>query len=173
MKRNAIFLVLLSAILYACNGNKQMLVGTWRVVDWENPYYDSFFTNAQKYIDTVGKGHDDSTNMRLYGVANMDSMRHVLQLQYDSAKSMQEGSVSNTVFTFFKNGRGQITLAGKTDSCKWLLDNDNGLILEEAGGGNNQAVSRYHIVALTEKELKLRFFEEGDSSTVTFSHDGK
>ncbi len=170
-----ILVLFLIVFLFACKGGGQekLIEGKWYAVHLENPAMDSFFRKSQEYIDTMGKGHDDATNLQIYGVANMDSVRRAMQVQHDSAKQMQDDAVTRTIFTFMKGGIAEITMAGITDSCKWLLDNDNGLIFEELGAGHNQAVSRYHIVELSENELKLRFYEEGDSSTVTFNHQGK
>lgn len=152
---------------------EQMLEGTWHAVKLDNPSMEGFFVKSQQYIDTIGKGHSDAENILIYGVSNMDSVRQSMQLQFDSAKKMQDDAIVKTVFTFKKGGIAVITMAGGTDSCKWLLDRDNGLILEDLAAGNQAAVSRYHIVELNREQLLLRFFEEGDSSTVTFSRGAR
>ena len=157
------------ALLFSCKGDRKHLIArTWHVVKWENPYNDSFFTNAQAYIDTMGKGHDDATNIALYGVANMDSMRHILQAQYDSAKAIQTKAANETLFNFRKDGIAEVTIDGKVNTGKWIMDDANGLILEETGFGNPAGISKYNIVSLTEQQLVLRFYGENDSSTVTF-----
>ncbi len=155
-----------------------MLEGKWFAVKQENAGMDSFFVKSQEYIDTMGKGHDDATNIAIYGVANMDSVRRVMQIQHDSARKMHEMAVSRTAFAFMPDHFARVEMAGEVDTCKWLLDNDNGLILEEQIEGNYMIISRYQIVELTKDELKLRFYEEVegmgiDSSTVTFNRQGK
>src|SRR4051812_36404927 len=104
MKRTVILLVLLSLVIVACKRSKrEMIIGKWHAVKVENPEMDDFFAKSQAYIDTIGKGNNDATNIQIYGVANMDSMRKVLQSQYDSAKMMQTLAVTNTSFNFRKD----------------------------------------------------------------------
>jgi hypothetical protein len=174
MKSLKILILMLPLFVFACKSDrKQLLPGTWKVEKWVNGGVDSFFLKAQMYIDTMGKGHDDATNIAIYGTANMDSMRTVLQHQYEQAKALQEEAMKNAVFTFRKDGTADVTLAGKKNTGKWVMDNENGLILEEGGFGEQNVMSKYNIVALSDKELTLRFYEEGDSSTVTFRREGK
>jgi hypothetical protein len=169
-----LIILLCFSVMVACKSSLQdKMIGSWRAIHLENPVMDSFFEKSQKYIDTLGNGNDANGNFKIYGVTNMDSVRKSMQLQHDSAKAMQSEAVLKTVFRFFKDGKAEITMAGRVDTCKWLTDGDNGLILEELEAGNNASVSRYHIVDVNETELKLRFFDEGDSSTVTFKHDDK
>lgn len=173
MNRNIFLLLLLSLLLFACNNKKQMMVGTWKVVNWDYPSKDSFFTNAQRYIDTMGKGHDDATNIAIYGVANLDSLRKTLQDQYDSTKAIEENAAAKASFTFEKDGTVQLNLNGTVDTGKWLFDNDGALIIEEKGFGNPEGTSKYKVIDLTDKQLVMRFYREGDSSTVTLDHEGK
>ena len=169
------FLTLLcfTALVSCKSGLQDKLTGSWHAIHLDNPVMDSFFEKSQKYIDTLGNANDSIGNYKIYGVTNMDSVRKSMQLQHDSAKAMQSDAVLKTIIRFFKDGKAEITMAGRVDTCKWLTDSDNGLILEEIGAGNNASVSRYHIVEINESQLKLRFFDEGDSSTVTFKHDDK
>lgn len=150
-----------------------MLIGNWQAVKLENPSMDSFFSKSQLYIDTVGKGNDAATNFAIYGVTNMDSMRKVLQEQYDSAKMMQAYAVSNTFFNFRKDSIVVLSFNGNVDSSKWYLDESGGLVLDEL---NNTAAAekiKMVIVALGDTVLKLRFEENGAKSTVTFHPTGK
>jgi len=172
MKRTTIFLVLLSVVFFACKRNKkEMLTGKWHAVKLENPDMDSFFMNSQKYIDTIGKGNDDSTNIKLYGVANMDSMRHILQQQYDSAKTMQMAAVTNTTFTFRKDSIVVLYFNGSVDSSRWYIDSKGALVLDKLNGyGPGEKISM-DIVTLSDTLLKLRFNENNSTSTVTFHPD--
>jgi len=168
MKRVTICLLLLSLVVFSCKRKKRdMLIGTWHAVKLENPDMDSFFINSQAYIDTVGKGHDAATNMQLYGVANMDSMRIILQRQYDSTKALQMNSVTNTVFKFRKDSVVILSFNGAVDSSKWYFDSDGALILDQlnSGGGDK---ARLEIMALSDTALKLKFQENGSNSIVTF-----
>jgi len=172
MKKIA-YLLLLSGILFSCkHDKKEMLVKTWHGVKLENPQMDSFFTESQMYLDTVGKGHDDASNMALYGVTNMDSLRHVMQQQLDSAKEMQMSAVKNTIFNFRKDSVVILTFSGNVDSSKWYFDTDGSLVLDELSpkqpGGDKV---KMEVLALSDTVLKLKFAENGSSSTVTF-HPG-
>ncbi len=180
MKRTAIYLILLTVILYSCKEGKnkqQLLIGTWHSIKIENPDIDSFFINSQKYIDTVGKGNDAATNMWLYGVANMDSMRVVLQQQYDSVKTMQIKADTQTLFTFAKDSVATLVFPDRTESGKWYFDTDGSLILEGATETGETEKAKVEIVRLNETDLKLKFVKAEqdvtDTSYVTFRREGK
>ena len=160
--------------LFSCSGNKsRSLVGTWRAVKLENPEMDSFFKNSQAYIDTVGKSNDAATNIAQFGVANMDSMRHVLQGQYDSAKAMQEATVTNTVFTFRKDSVVVLSFNGAIDSSKWTFDGTKALILSDLNGSTANDKVKMEVLSLTDSALKLKFEENGSFSVVTFHPQAK
>jgi hypothetical protein len=150
-----------------------MIIGKWHAVKLENPDMDSFFIKSQIYIDTIGKGHDDSTNLRLYGVANMDSMRHILQAQYDSAKAMQYAAVTNTTFNFRKDSIVILSFNGSVDSSKWSFDKDGELVMADLNGQNAGDKIKMEIVTLADTVLKLKFKENTSVSTVTFHPEGK
>jgi hypothetical protein len=177
VKRISIYLVLILLALYSCSGKKkQLLIGTWHSIKIENPDIDYFFKNSQKYIDTIGKGHDAATNLALYGVTNMDSMRAVLQLQYDSVKMMQMKADTQTLFTFAKDSVATLTFPDRTQAGKWYFNKDT-LILE--GQDETGAIEKagVEIVVLNDSLLKLKFIktEQGvpDSSFVTFRRERK
>jgi hypothetical protein len=174
MRRSTIYIVLILLLMAACKGRKRdMLIGTWHAVKLENPDMDSFFKNSQAYIDTVGKGHDSATNMELYGVANMDSMRKFLQQQFDSTKAMQMDAVAHTVFKFRKDSIVELSFNGGMDSSRWYLDKDGALILNDLNAQSAEDKARMEIVELTADVLKLRFRENNASSVVTFHPEGK
>ncbi len=174
MKRLVIYIALLALLVYGCKGNKRnMLIGTWHAVKLENPEMDSFFKNSQGYIDTVGKNNNAATNIALYGVANMDSMRKFLQQQYDSTKAMQMDAVAHTTFKFRKDSVVELFFNGSIDSSKWYLDKDGALILNELNAQSAEDKARMEIVELSGDVLKLRFRENTSSSVVTFHPEGK
>ena len=174
MKRQTVYLILLMVLMLACKGRKRdALVGTWHAIKLENPEMDSFFKNSQAYIDTVGKNHDAATNIELYGVANMDSMRKFLQQQYDSTKAMQMDAVAHTVFKFRKDSIVELFFNGGIDSSKWYLDKDGALILNDLNAQSAEDKARMEIVELSGSVLKLRFRENNSSSVVTFRQEGK
>ncbi|MCW3123533.1 MAG: hypothetical protein JWQ38_3025 [Flavipsychrobacter sp.] len=179
MKRTSLYLSLICLALYSCkgNGNKDMLLGTWHSQKIENPEIDLFFINSQKYIDTVGKANDVATNIALYGVANMDSMRKMLQLQFDSVKLMQAIADTQTVFRFEKDSVASLVFPDRTESGKWYFDIDGSLILEGATETGEKETSKVQIMTLDETTLKLKFVKvEGDAtdtSYVTFKKEAK
>ena len=169
IQRSTILLLLITLVLFSCKQNRRtMLIGTWHAVSLDNPDMDSFFTRSQQYIDTIGKANDTATNRRLYGVTNMDSMRHILQGQYDSAKAMQRDAVNNTVFRFRKDSMVILSFNGSIDSSRWYINDSGALILDELNGYGPGDRVKMQIEALTDTVLKLKFSENGAISTVTF-----
>ena len=150
-----------------------MLMGSWNGTKFENPDMDSFFINSQKYIDTIGNNGDPATNMELYGVTNIDSIRKILQAQHDSAKSMQMSAILNTTFNFSKDSMAFVSFDGKLDTSKWYMPGDGILIMEETKGEGKGTKTSMTILTLTDTELKLKFEQENSFSTVTFKRSGK
>lgn len=169
MKRSIIYLLSLLIFVGACKGSKRdLLIGAWRAIKLENPDMDSFFKNSQTYIDTVGKHNDAATNIALYGVANMDSMRQYLQQQYDSTKAMQMDAVAHTTFKFRKDSIVELFFNGSQDSSRWSLDKDGAIILTDLNAQSADDKARMEIVELSSDVLKLRFRENTSISVVTF-----
>jgi hypothetical protein len=106
-------------------------------------------------------------NLELYGATNMDSLRHEMQLQLDSAKAMQQRGLNNTFFSFAKNGMVYISFNGSIDTSKWTIENDKDLIIEEMIGKDKGTKTKMVILNLTEQELKLRLTQDSAVSTVT------
>jgi len=173
MRRVAVYLLVISLALFSCKSKHDMLVGNWHAVKLENPEMDSFFINSQNYIDTIGRKNDESTNVRLYGVTNMDSLRKVLQTQYDTARAMQQNAVTNTVFRFRKDSLAVLIFNGMVDSAKWHMDKDDKLVLEDLHDQNAAEKINMEILKLTDVVLKLRFKEDSNFSVVTFRRVGK
>lgn len=174
MKRTIVFILLLSLVCFACKrSKKEMIIGKWHAVKLENPDMDSFFIKSQAYIDTIGKGHDAATNMQLYGVANMDSMRVILQAQYDSAKGMQALAIENTTFNFRKDSIVVLSFSGSVDSSKWFLDESGSLVLDDLNGHGAGDKITMEVVSLSDTVLKLKFKENNATSTVTFHPERK
>jgi hypothetical protein len=174
MKRTIIYILFLSIIIYGCGHSKnEQLLGTWHVVRMENPEMDSFFVNSQRYIDTMGATKDTAINMALYGAANMDSLRGLMQQQFDSAKNMQMNAVKNTVFTFLKDSVSILSFSGVTDTSKWYIDKEGKLVIHKAGEGTAPETVKMEILALSDTALKLKFSEERSSSIVTFHPEKK
>lgn len=172
MRKGVIILFAASVVLFSCKSKQDMLTGSWHAVKLENPDMDSFFVRSQHYIDTIGKNNADAMNMDIYGTTNMDSLRKVLQAQYDTAKAMQTGAIVNTVFHFNKDGRAVLIFNGISDTAKWRLEGESRLVLDSRGHENGEVVNM-EILKISDMVLKLRFREDSSFSTVTFRREGK
>ena len=152
--------------------NLEFLIGKWDAVKLANAELDSFFINSQNYIDTVGKKNDAATNLMLYGVANMDSMRIVLQKQLDSAKVIQYAGVTTTSFVFLDNGLAVLSFHGNIDTSTWNIDNEGNLALDDMNEGSKGEKVKMEILQLTDTSLVLKFREKDAYSIVSFHPDG-
>ena len=150
-----------------------MLLGSWHGVKMEEPGMDSFFINSQHYIDTFGKNGSPESNMELYGVANMDSLRNILQLQLDSTKAVEQNAVTNTIFTFRQNGTIITSFSGNLDTGGWSLKDDKSLILQQLTGKDSGMTQNAEIISIDKDELKLRFEQDHSFVNVTFHHEAK
>ncbi|MES2703086.1 MAG: hypothetical protein V4649_10625 [Bacteroidota bacterium] len=158
--------------LFSCQRSKrELLVGTWHAVKLDNPQMDSFFTNSQAFIDTMGKDSTPDDNIATYGTANMDSLRLEMQHQYDSAKTMQYSAVLNTAFRFRKDNVAVLDFNDNIDSAKWAIDGDK-LVLDDLGKETVGQKLSMEIMTLADTVLKLKFIDNGASSIVTF-HPGE
>jgi hypothetical protein len=172
MMRYSFYLALLVFTLFSCkDDNMKYLPGKWRAVLYQNRDVDSLFAYGQLYIDTMGKGNDDQTNIRIYGTANMDSMRKIMQQGHDEAITAQKEQVNNMVFSFLKDGKAIISFGGRVDTNKWTVDNENNVIVETMDPGSPKEILKWKVRGLSKNELKLRFMQETDSTIVTFKRE--
>lgn len=189
MKNTPVYLLFLLMLLCSCKqdrkklltgkwhvvkfeNNLQLIVGKWNAVQMANPELDSFFINGQNYIDTVGKKNDPATNIRLYGTANMDSMRIMLQKQFDSAKNMQNSGVTTTSFYFGDDGVAILSFHGTIDSSAWGIDSLGYLVFDDLNEASKGEKVRMEIIEVSDTVLKLKFRENNVYSIVTFHPDG-
>ena len=171
--RSILFVVLMAMVLGACKRSKnQMLLGSWHATKLENAQMDSFFVRSQLFIDTMGKNGNDATNLAIYGSTNIDSLRKMMQQQFDSVKVAQQGSLLNTAFKFRKDSVAVLSFNGVTDSARWRVE-DSMLVMEDLNKETRGDMLHMGILQLDDKIMKLRFQENGSASTVTFEHDAK
>jgi hypothetical protein len=169
MKKILVCIAFVPVLLTSCKRHKKdMIIGQWQAFHLQNAQMDSEMLTGQKFIDTVGTHTDAATNMQLYGVANMDSMRHIMQQQMDSMKIIQEEAIKNTVFNFRKDGMAILTFSGRTDSAKWHYDEEGNAIVLDIMQGQDDTKLDMEVAALSDTLLKLKFVENGSASTVTF-----
>ncbi len=188
MKKTGLFLILLMALFSCKQDRKKLLTGKWHVVAFENnlqkligkwnavqlvnPGMDSTAKLNQLYIDTIGKNNDAATNIKLYGAANMDSVRRLLQIQFDSAKKMRDYGVKTTSFYFGENGLALLSFQGNIDSSAWYVDSLGFLILDDMNDATKGEKVRMEIVSVSDTALQLKFRDNGDYSIVTFHPEG-
>ena len=175
MKARCIPLLLLSVLwLAACqHGKNELILGTWKGIKLENTTIDSFFIKSQQVIDTLGTHNDPDHNFEIYGTSNMDSVRHAMQLQHDSAFVIQSNRIKTTIFQFTKDKVAYHTFNANmdTDTAKWNFDDEGALILEDRNTGGNKAMKRMVIMALTDTIMVLKVWSNNDSSKITFRHE--
>ena len=171
MKKTFVYVMAVPVLLTACQmkrNKKDMIVGQWQASRLENAQMDSGLILGQKFIDTVGKNSDAATNFKVYGTSNMDSLRHVMQQQLDSMKIAQDEAIKNTIFNFRKDGMAILTFSGRTDSAKWHYDQEGNSIVLDITQGQDNTKLNMDVAAISDTVLKLKFVENGASSTVTF-----
>ena len=173
MRSVAVLVLGLSVVFFSCKSNKKKLIGAWHSVRLENKDIDSFFINSQRYIDTIGKNNDPAVNMEVYGTANVDSLRRLMQERYDSAKSMQLRSVTNTIFNFVNDSTLFISFSGNLDTCKWVMEGSNKVVVEDMNKGGEGQKMTWEILELSDTSLVLRIPEDSSISKVTFHPEGK
>ncbi|MCD6064382.1 MAG: hypothetical protein K0R82_2293 [Flavipsychrobacter sp.] len=167
--KKLLLLVPIVVIFAACKDKKEeKITKKWQAVALESPTMDQMIADQAAFLDTFGKNTTPKQNDSLYGTQNVDSMRESLRLQLNDFKSMQEHSVKNTWFHFMKDGKAMMNFSGQPDSTNWYFDEEGALILDEMkmkGTGNK---IKMDVVQLEDTVLKLRFTENGMTSTVTF-----
>jgi hypothetical protein len=169
MGRRLLYTLLVVLIFFSCKREKPgTLIGAWRAVKLENPEMDSFFMKSQMFIDTMGNTHDDELNMRLYGITNMDSMRVIMQQQYDSARAIQREGVTNTVFTFRADSVAVLAFNGVVDSGRWFFLDEHTMVIDPFHKTDQNEKVEMEVLALSDTLLKLKMMDEDTYSTVTF-----
>lgn len=167
--KNFVLPALLLIVLVGCKQKEKMLAKKWQAVSIYSPQMDSMIATQEKIIDTFGKNTDAATNIQLYGTANVDSFRASMKAELQDYKAMQEHSLKTTWFDFRKDKVAFMNFSGMLDSCKWSVENENELILDEMtlkGSGDRLTMI---IEELTDKSLKLKFNDGGYGSTITFT----
>ncbi len=189
MKKTGLSLVLLM-LLFSCKqdtkkllsgkwhvvafeNNLQKLIGKWNAVHLTNPGMDSTAKLNQIYIDTLGKNNNAATNIQLYGTANMDSLKALLQVQFDSARKMRDYGVKSTSFYFGENGLAILSFQGNIDSSAWYIDSLGFLILDDLNSATKGEKVRMEIVSVSDTAMQLKFRDNGEYSVVTFHPEGE
>jgi len=160
-------LILLAVV--SCKEQKgSKLIGLWQETAVINPQLDGAVEEQKLFADTVGNSTDSLQNISLYGTDNIENMRAALRANLDSFRMAQIESMNATRMEFREDSMMYIHTIDGVDSSKWYIDEDGGLILDEAamkGAGNK---IRMDILHLSDTMLKLQFTEKFLSSTSVF-----
>jgi hypothetical protein len=167
--RYTILLAIAVLSFTACKKDKKDIIAKkWVATKLENPDMERTLKEQSHFIDTFGTNTDAAANMQLYGFTNIDSGRQVLRAQFEQYKQMQDAAVKNTWFDFRKDGVVRMNFSGQVDSANWYFDDEGVLILDEMKMKGTGSTIKMDIKELTDKTLKLKFNEDGLTSTVTF-----
>ncbi len=161
-----IILAGLATTFAACKQSKEELIARrWQAVALESPMMDEQIRMQREFLDTVGTSTDAATNEVLYGVRNMDSMRQWMKTQFDSIILEQKSAIANTWLNFSKEGTVVSSFGSAPDTVSWYFDDEGALILDELKHKGAGSKVKMEVVKLDEDSLKLRFNENGFSST--------
>lgn len=168
MKKYLFAALLISVSLYSCKkGKEEKIVHRWQASELQSPQLDQMIKDQRTFIDTFGKG-DAATNERLYGVSNIDSLKAAMETELNDFKAMQTHAVQNTWFDIRKDGVAIMNFSGQVDSANWYFNEEGALVLDEMKLKGTGSKIVMEVVTLEDALLKLRFTEDGMTSTVTF-----
>lgn len=167
--KKTILVIALPFVLTACKQSKEeMLSKKWQAISVDNKQQDAYFTEQEKFLDTFGKSTDAATNIAIYGFSNVDSARESLKAQLKDYRAMQQHAIENTIFDFDPKGTAIMNFSGQMDTVTWSINKEGKLELSEKAKSNEASKITMDILGLTETELKLKFTDNGGTSTVTF-----
>ncbi len=167
-------MLFITVALYSCTQKREDIIAKkWHAVALTSPQMDQMIAEQQQFLDTFGKNTDAETNKMAYGVENVDSMRRSLQLQLNDFKAMQSHAVKNTWFDIRKNGVAVMNFSGQVDSTNWYFDDEKNLVLDEMKLKGTGTKIIMEVVELADTAMKLRFTEDGVTSTVTFHPENR
>ncbi|RYD56088.1 MAG: hypothetical protein EOP56_14230 [Sphingobacteriales bacterium] len=163
-------LLAIAAICFAsCKQDKKDIIAKkWQATSLENLELEQKLKEQAVFIDTFGTHTDAATNMQLYGFTNIDSGRQAIRAEFEGYKQAQDMAVKNTWFNFRKDGVVNMNFGGQVDSANWYFDDEGVLILDEMKMKGTGAKILMEVKELTDKHLKLKFNEDGLTSTVSF-----
>lgn len=172
--KKIVLLLTVTIAFYSCKQKPEDVIARkWHAVELSSPQMEQMISEQQQFLDTFGKHSDAASNKLAYGVEDVDSMRRSLQLQLNDFKAMQDHAVKNTWFDIRKNGIAVMNFSGQVDSTNWYFDDEKNLVLDEMKLKGTGTKLIMEVVSLTDTAMKLRFTEDGVTSTVTFHPENK
>lgn len=143
--------------LAACQSPKDQLARKWQVDGVEDPFRDSMMTVQEKSIDTITVV---DSNMAMYaGTFNVDSFKTIIKKQMSDQKVEQEKMAKQISMNFQKDGTMIQEGAGRSDSLKYTLAEDNKFVILKAKTpppGMPDRADTLHIEKLSSSELRFR-----------------
>jgi hypothetical protein len=153
----------------ACKQSREDTISKkWQAAKVENPDLEKQIAASKVFFDTVGRNTNADANEQLYGVRNMDSMRQVLNEQLDSFVAMQEHTVQNTWMDFKKDSVLIADFGNGADTVTWYFNEDGDLMIDEMAAKGTGDVIKMQVLQLEDTLLKVKFTENGFSSTASF-----
>ncbi len=157
--------------LAACKepSTEDRLLGKWQQTEVINPQLDQAVRDQKEFADTIGTSTSPEENLRMYGVANTDSLKQSLLRGIDSFRLQRDEALRTTSYEFLKGGKMYIRTMGEIDSAAWAIEEDGALVLDEGKlkGGDGLHL-RFDILTLNDSTLKLQYNEKFLSSTTVF-----
>lgn len=145
--------------LAACQSPKDQLARKWQVDGIEDPFRDSMMTVQEKSIDTISVV---DSNMAMYaGTFNVDSFKMIIKKQMNDQKEEQQKLAKQISMNFLKDGIMLQEGAGRSDSLKYTLTEDNkALVLQpKTPAPGMERKDTLHIEKLSASELRLKVSE--------------
>lgn len=168
MKYTSILAMALLSFASCKQDKKELIAKQWQATKLENPEMEQEMKRKLDFVDTFGTHTDAIANLQLYGTTNIDSARELFRSQLIQMKQVQESMVKNTRFHFRKDGIVHMNFGGQEDSANWYFDDEGVLILDEMKMKGTGSTIRMDVKELTDDTLRLKFNEDGLTSTVTF-----
>ncbi|PZF71005.1 hypothetical protein DN068_20085 [Taibaiella soli] len=156
-------------VFASCGDQKRDLITRkWQAISLENETLDKDMAEKQQFMDTVGQHTTPEMNMALYGVPNTDTIKTILRAQMDEAKMVQQYTLEHTIFEFRPDKVAVLSFGSNPDSANWYFDDEGALILDDMAMKGAGDKTKMDIVTLNDTLLKLKYTEDGITSTATF-----
>ncbi|MBS1771921.1 MAG: hypothetical protein JST82_03615 [Bacteroidetes bacterium] len=171
MKKIVLFITA-SVVLLSCQpSQKDLLMKKWKGFSAENKQIDSMMRERENFLDTFGKNNDAATNLAMYGIANVDSVREINLALISESRKMQQHNVENTYLEITKDGLAIMSYSSEQrDSSKWRLDKN---MLHMHDIRDTSIHIEMEILSLNDTMLKLKYQDNNGTSTVTFKPAAK
>ena len=162
--------LLLFVILASCKAKREDVIARkWQETRFSNPQMAQLMQEQRFFMDTMGHGTNTADNLRMYGAANVDSMKGALQRNMDSFDHMMQVAVDSTWYDFNGNGTVYMHSDDGLDSASWYFDEEGGLVLDEMKLKGTGSRLRMEVLALNDTALRLRYSENRSASEAIFA----